>query len=378
MQARPVRSSLALIVAALLSGCVGLSVPITRKMPHPDDATDLELYRYNYDNPRRLAIYRIAQWSDASESIQRANGISIVGQSALSGAVTYRAARDLSNPATALLAATGLYGNSLSDAFVQVSRLNVYSAGIEGMECALAAYGTLPAPWDTEQYREDAKLLSSEGLELAREIAIVQARAEHSLDSAMLLAVSRITRKVDSALMGSLVTAASQGATWNSAYAAGTSAKPTPAQQNMFMARGTDTPDKIEARARLQALLERSLAYETEVLGRQSRLNACDITAPAATVERSGQPLAIDLLGESDPVKIKAGARATVRLHGGTPPYAPTVIGPNTAKIAVTMGDGGFVTIEVPTGTPAGDHRIALTDSTPGNSAKVLAVSVVP
>lgn len=379
MLSRLVYPCLSVTVVLLLTGCAGLTVPITRSVPKENAAAEIERYRSYYDNPRDLAIYRIAQWNDALTNLQTANGGSIAGQSAIAGVVTYRAARNLSHPATALLAATGLYGNSLSDAFVQVSRINVYLAGVEGMECALAAYGTLPGPYDTAKFRADVALLTSEGTDLAQEIAQSQARSEQVLNGAMVLAVSRISRKVDGALMGSLVTAASQGATWNAAYSfQAEDAKPTPGQMKLMMPKPADPPATIEARGRLQGLLQRSLAMESDVQARRTRLNECDITAPVARIDRSVQALRVDLLGESDPVSIKAGAQASVRLHGGVPPYTPTVVGANPAKIAVTVADGGFATIAVPTGSAAGEYRIAFTDEAPGSTARILKVTIVP
>lgn len=373
------RPCLVVATAGLLSGCVGLAVPITRSVPPPGDlATDIEPYRTLYDNPRDLGIYRVVQWNKAIINLQRANGGSIIGQSAAAGAVVYRSARNLSHPATALLAATGLYGNSLSDAFVQVSRINVYLAGVEGMECAIAAYGTLPGPYDTKQSSRDIALLHAEGAALAREIMLSQGRSERVLNGAMVLAVSRISRKVDAALMGSLVTAQSQGASWTRAYTSAEHAKLTPGQLNMMTRKPVETAEQTEARSRLQGLLAGSLALEAEVSERKAQIDACDITSPSARIDRSAQPISIDRLGESDPVSIKAGAQASVRLQGGQPPYTPKVIEPNTAKIAVTVSDGGYATIVVPAGVTAGDYRIAFTDTVPGSLAMILNVKVVP
>jgi hypothetical protein len=368
----------ALVMAALVTGCAGLAMPISRTVPASTATEDVEHYRRWYDNPRDLAIYRVAQWNAAIANLERANGASIIGQSGIAGAVTYRSARNLSHPATALLAAAGLYGNSLSDAFVQVSRINVYLAGVEGMECAIAAYGTLPDPYDSDESRKDIALLSSEGAELAREIRNSHARSKLALNGAMVLAVSRISRKVDAALMGSLVTAQSQGASWTSAYSSAEQGRPKPSQASMFVSKTTDSAETIQARSRLQGLLANSLALESEVTARKAQIDACDITAPSARIDRSAQPLGIDHLGESDPINIKPGTQVSVRLYGGLPPYTPKVLEPNTAKIVVTIGDGGYATIVVPDGAAAGDYQIAFTESTPGNPAKILKVAVVP
>lgn len=79
----------------------------------------------------------------------------------------------------------------------------------------------------------------------------------------------------------------------------------------LMMPKPADPPATIEARGRLQRLLQRSLAMESVVQARRTQLDECDITAPTAPtarIDRPGQALRVDLLGESDPVSIKAGA----------------------------------------------------------------------
>lgn len=143
----------------------------------------------------------------------------------------------------------------------------------------------------------------------------------------------------------------------------------------LMMPKPADPPATIEARGRLQRLLQRSLAMESVVQARRTQLDECDITA---RIDRPGQALRVDLLGESDPVSIKAGAQASVRLHGGTPPYTPTVVGANPAKIEVAVANGGFATIAVPPGAAAGEYRIAFTDEAPGSTARILKVTIIP
>lgn len=342
-----------------------------------------------YNDPRKLALWRIAQWDQAIRNIQGANSASNAGLAGIATTLGYRAARNLSKTATVGWAAAGLFGLSVSEAFVQVSRINVYSAGINGVECALSAYGpsevTFPStsipfarPPDQTSIAQLERYAAKipEGDEQLQKIASLRAEARGVLDEGLLLAVSSISRDVDSALMGTIVTATSRGGSWSGVFNG--ALEKAKAKGPVVAALGAPTAEQLEARAVLRKALAEAQALADSVTARRARMDRCGINGATAGVELIGKPLSIDLLGK-DSLTVKQGQSVEFRVYGGTGTYAATLSTTSAAQPPeVTLNSAGIriVTITTEPTTTLGDYEVIVAEPGAGN-AQLVAFRVV-
>lgn len=382
-----------------MTGCVGLGVPIGRRVPEGRDGTKMDTlvtaYEDYYKDPRRLALWRIAQWDHAMGNIQGGNTAANVGLAGVATALGYSAARELSKSTTIGLAAGGLFGMSLSEAMVQVSRVNVYSAGIRGMECALASYGEPIQPHgDVTDSLAEHRTLVDDWADRYAEIVRIREDARLAMDEGMLLAVSRITRNVEAALMGSFVSANSRGAGWTSTFSTALNAGATDKQHGATarlpvngvpvaqIVKGPPSPEDLQKRlAKQQAELAMDKAMaEAKALSRvveqrRARLDACDLDGTTAEVERVGAQLGVDLLGGVEPLVIKQGASTSFRVFGGVPAYSVGFAGTGPAPEATINQSGiALVTVNAKADTPPGAYEAVVADSTGAAARKVQVV----
>ena len=371
-----------------LAGCMGLGSPIARRVPGPADAKQFAnsaesspyaRYQAYYADPVKLALWRISQWDSAIANIKGANTASNAGLAGIATAIGYRAARDLSKTATVGLAAGGLYGMSMSEAFVQVGRINAYSAGIQAMECALGAYGrpkpikgeVVAFPFTDATYTmlQQAVGTNADRAATYQEIRRLVVQADYLVDRTMLQQVSVITGQVDAALAGSLITPQSRGGDWTAAFQA---QFVPPATEKMF-------PTDDEDARRLKVALAEARAYASTAAARATAIEACDLAADLEPVvaERIAQPVRADLLGKSAPLEAAAGTPVSFLAAGGTPPYQVVVAG-NTGdkKVTATVDNATrLVTVTVESGAPAGRYEVAVSDAS-GRDAAVVPVDV--
>lgn len=136
MECRARRFVALAVVCALVSGCTTVAVPIRsygyKDQTPTDRADDLV--------SRQRAGAQLTEWDLAINQLQVANSGANAFLTTAAAIVGLRAARNKSQAATAALATGGLVGMSLSDAMIQLSRLNVYIEGIAALECATTAY----------------------------------------------------------------------------------------------------------------------------------------------------------------------------------------------------------------------------------------------
>jgi|GEM_PF-5996447 len=176
--------------------------------PKQDDGLE---HRYGqfYRDPRELAFVRIEQWSEGVSNLQTGNTIASSALLPLAAIIGYRTARSKSAAATASLATGGIIGLTLSDALIQVNRIDAYLRGIGAMECALANYPNdlIPTRFSADDL-DPEKIDSTVATYLRRlddEIFERSYPSTHRIQSEMLLAVSRITGEVNQAIRGSIV-----------------------------------------------------------------------------------------------------------------------------------------------------------------------------
>jgi hypothetical protein len=364
-----------------LSSCAGLGAPIGSRLP-PKDVT---LYDTAYSNPRSLALGRIAQWDRAIRNIQGANVSANAGLAGIATTLAYRAARDLSKPATVGWATAGLFGIGISEAFVQVSRINVYSAGIRGVECALSAYGPGPieatsakpvavmAPPTLAMLIEQASKIGPEGDAYVEEIARLRATSSLVLDEGLLLAVSGITRDVDSALIGTILTANSRGRTWSGTFSS--------AMQKSPVQESPRAPLRNQEEFQARAILLKAVAEARVMVGsvseRRARMDKCGIDGAKAELELVGSPLSIDLLGETS-LTIVAGTIRQFRVYGGKGVYAASLAATSADEkpdIELTTEGITIVTIRTTATTTPGDYAVIVADADEA-SAKIVPFKV--
>jgi len=195
-----------------LAGCAGVGKPIPDHIPKELASEKRDALRKAYEDPVELAYNRINQWSTAVENLQTSNTVASSALLPLAAIIGYRTARGKSSAATAGLATGGIIGLTLSDALIQINRLDVYLKGIKAMECAVNHYSAAhipPKSMDTfwTQYPEleqntQAKILLSQ---LYTSIFSESLPSTTKIRLEMANAVSRITSEVNQALRSSIV-----------------------------------------------------------------------------------------------------------------------------------------------------------------------------
>jgi len=196
----------------IIGGCAGVGKPIPDHIPDELNEDEKAHLRKIYEDPLEMAYLRINQWNRAVDNLQTTNTAASSALLPLAAIIGYRTARNKSAAATAGLATGGIIGLTLSDALIQINRLDVYLKGIEAMECAANHYRAARIPPESMdvfwgQYPE---------LQKDRQARILLSRIYTSIFSESLSgtstirlemanSVSRITSEVNQALRSSIV-----------------------------------------------------------------------------------------------------------------------------------------------------------------------------
>lgn len=198
--------------ALFLIGCAGVGNPIPNHFPDKLDADEKARLRATYEDPLDMAYLRIDQWSRAVNNLQTTNTAASSALLPLAAIIGYRTARNKSAAATAGLATGGIIGLTLSDALIQINRLDVYLKGIEAMECAANHYRAARIPPESmdafwERYPElkadqQARILLSQ---IYTSIFSESLSGTSEIRLEMANSVSRITSEVNQALRSSIV-----------------------------------------------------------------------------------------------------------------------------------------------------------------------------
>ena len=385
------------LLAFALTGCAGIGTPIGPRFARGESQT---LDKDYYDNPIAVAHARVVEWDDAIQNIQHGNAGAIGSLTAINGALVYRAARNKTGVATALLAAGGMVGMSLSDALIQVSRLGIYENGISAMECAIYAYrgagGRRRTPQKTlDVYFARVKGLVGKGplmddvLAIERKLLVAAGVRTRGRDEAFGRTVSRITHEVHQALIGSIVTLQSRESTWN--FGVPESGAPdtidlsedagkvlmalrsassgsTDRVKRYAGSRGVVAPllDDAEFTEALTGIFD-SLVADLDTTPDPTylqKLDACSVATPVATARgMTWVPLSVVAVDASDPMNAARSSSAAAVVSGGFPPYKVAIAESGdhgvTASLS-TAGGANVVTVAVTTKPKAGDMFTAV------------------
>lgn len=358
-------------IVMALTGCAGVFQPMGNRVERLETTLEGRIDDL-YGHPLEFAYARIAEWNEATRNIQGANNGAIGTLTALSGALVYRTARNKTGAATAALATTGLVGLSLSDALVQVGRLNTYEKGSAAMECAIYAYkgagGALPEPASRSGDAAMAILWKEVGgsaetlrLESIHEDNVRVRRSLYALvDEPFGRTVSRITHEVHDALISSIVTLQSKESTWSftvpqkpsdenvEGAKAAKKEQATPKWRRLAL----ENPNRAAAIAAIadETLALNDAAAQLEVLGPTylQKLDACSIATPVASANGSiHHALAISPRKGGTPLAVPQGGSAEANVEGGEPPYEAAMVeaSAKAAGVSVELSRNGAANI---------------------------------
>jgi hypothetical protein len=350
----------ALLIFVLMAGCAGVAVPIGAYDHEGRDADGNIVPQ----SPRERAMHFLRLWDASIQNIQHANSTAQATLPAIAGGAAYRIARSKSSPATAVLAAVGLYGTSVSDSFVQLSRLNVYLEGIAALECATMHFDRSSAALMTRE-ELSASLAETGKAKYANELKAYELTRNRVLERANLalgLAVSRITLVTNKALSGSIVSVQSQD--FGSAF----TFPAAPVQSNTAAdpratADAANDPDLDRIAAAMQRL-QTIDAAAVEVTA--AEIGKCQFGGTLATVENRSAPLKIaPVPAVSGAVELSATAPLTFLISGGRLPYkASAVPNQNDLITAAVSEHAGIWTVAVSASGPltAGQFTLVVVD----------------
>lgn len=350
---------IALLIFVLMAGCAGVAVPIGAYDHEGRDAAGNTVAL----SPRERAMHFLKLWDASIQNIQHANSTAQATLPAIAGGAAYRVARSKSSPATAVLAAVGLYGTSVSDSFVQLSRLNVYLEGIAALECATMHFDRSSAALMTRE-ELSASLAETGKAQYANELKAYELTRNRVLERANLalgLAVSRITLATNKALSGSIVSVQSQDFGSAFTFPAAPVQSKTPAELNATDATADPDLDRINAAMqRLQTIDAAAVEVTAAEIGK------CQFGGTLATVENRSAALKIaPVPAVSGAVELSAAAPLTFLISGGRPGYkASAVPNQNDLITAAVSENVGIWTVAVSASGPltAGQFTLVVVD----------------
>jgi len=415
-----------------LSACSGITQPMESRYGNGLQPSELEKANSITRNPYQYALEQEYLWDQAGQHIQHGNTASIVSLTSLSALVAYRAARNHNGAATAVMAATGLVGLSLSDALVITSRLNIYNKGIQAMECSINAYsaagGILILPADSGKPDEVpgvemALRHVNEGSptawgvqDLADEIRVRLRSLKRQVDPPFAKTVSRIVGEVDDALLGTLVSAHDLASSWHfSMPQQQTNSEGTPSSgkkmvtqaaksaqagileqkiiSDMKPAEQGDPAARKELTTGLAALHSIKIELDAQEQATSlsasdyiQALNACSIISFAPPPKpQSTQDLKINWAAGSPPIAPNklAAQKYTGQISGGTSPYivlpVPKAAGTLASGFSATLDpqDGSKIVIDATKLKPGADAEYYIFVSDAKSSTLSPAIDVV-
>jgi hypothetical protein len=332
----------ALLIFVMMAGCAGVAVPIGAYDHEGRDAAGNTVAL----SPRERAMHFLKLWDASIQNIQHANSSAQATLPAIAGGAAYRVARSKSSPATAVLAAVGLYGTSVSDSFVQLSRLNVYLEGIAALECATMHFDRSSAALMTRE-ELSASLAETGKAKYANELKAYELTRNRVLERANLalgLAVSRITLATNKALSGSIVSVQSQD--FGSAFTFPAAPVQTSSAAGARATDDTADPDLDRIDAAMQRLHTIDAAA-VEVTA--AEIGKCQFGGSVAAVENRVAPLKIaPIPAVSGDVTLSAATPLTFLISGGRPAYkASAVPSANDLIVATVSEKAGIWTVAV-------------------------------
>jgi hypothetical protein len=347
---------MAVLVLMLLTGCAGVAVPIGSYEHARRDSDDNTIPT----SPRDRATHFLKLWDESIQNIQHANSTAQASLPAIAGGAAYRVARSKSSPATAVLAAVGLYGTSVADSFVQLSRLNVYLEGIAALECATMHFDRTSAALMTreELLASLAKANASKYAAQLKTYDLMRGRLLERANLSLGLAVSRITLAANKALSGSIVSVQSQN--YGSAFTFPAAPVQNKAPEGVDAADApAPDPDLDRITAAMQRL-ETINAAAVEVSA--AEIDKCQFGGTLATVENRIAALKIaPIPAVSGEVTLSATTPLTFLISGGRPAYkASAVPNANDLIVATVSEKAGIWTVAVSASGPLAPGKFTL------------------
>jgi hypothetical protein len=323
----------AVLFFLLFAGCAGVTVPIGSYEYEGRDAAKKTIPT----PPRERAAHFLKLWDESIQNIQQSNSTAQAVLPAVAGGAAYRVARSKSSPATAVLAALGLYGTSVSDSFVQLSRLNVYMEGIFALECATMHFDRTSAAVMTREELLTSLAKDDKETRYAAELKtydLVRSRVLERANLSLGLAVSRITLAANKALSGSIVSVQAQD--YGSAFtfpAAPVQAQPDTDKPTVDAA---DT-DLVADNARITAAMQRLETVDSAAVAESAaEIDKCQFGGRAAAVESRVAPLKIAAIpAVSGALELSQTTPLTFLISGGRPAYKASAV-PNDKGLIVT------------------------------------------
>ncbi len=347
---------MAVLVLMLLAGCAGVAVPIG-SYEHEGQDSDNNVVLISQ---RDRATHFLKLWDASIQNIQHANSTAQATLPAIAGGAAYRVARSKSSPATAVLAAVGLYGTSVSDSFVQLSRLNVYLEGIAALECATMHFDRTSAALMTheELLMSLAEANRPKYAAHLKTYDLMRSRVLERANLSLGLAVSRITLATNKALSGSIVSVQSRDYGSAFTYPAAPIQSKTTAGAGAMAGAATD-PDLDRINAAMQRL-ETVDAAAVEVSA--AEIDKCQFGGTHATVENRIAALKIATIpAVSGDVVLSATAPVTFLVSGGRPAYkASAVPNENDLIVAAVSEKAGIWTVAVSASGPLAPGKFTL------------------
>lgn len=340
-------------------------------------------------SPRDLADQRLAQWDKAIDELQGANGTSHALIPAIATTAAYRAARSKSSAATAVLAAVGLYGASQADTFVQLSRLNVYIEAIAAVECAVANYDVAASGIDTRAQLSERLMPSSHEMQLY-EIAMLdrfedqRSRVLGRVDMALMLAVSKITRDVNRALSGSIVSVQSRAyevapnptVSSQAPLAGGVAMTQSGVPLDARPMSTVDDPKVPTAAQKIALEIDRLAVVDPAVIEAVvTEIGKCQFGGPVGVVE--ARPTAVKISpvpASSGAVKLETDVSSIFIISGGSGEYVATVLSDPKGAIRVELeqSNGVWILKVTPTEDLNQEHySVVVLDKKTGVSAQL-------
>lgn len=373
------------IASTILASCAGTGVPV-RPYGYLDDQYQ---QRAEVLSNRDRAETLLYEWDKSLQYIQNANTATNTALPALAGLVGYRAARQKSAPATAGLAALGLVGMSITDAMVQLSRMNVYIEGISALECAVTEYDSVGLT--SIRKTVDSKAILGSGdldlIEAHKDFVVLYELVGAPLEAGLGHAMTRITRDTNRALLQSIVSV--QSRQYGTTFSAPLQPKPAQpglerlASRNAAPAIGPD-PNELHIKRLLKAaeLLEhdRSVAIAAAV----AKMDTC-VFGSTMTSSIEQRPVAMSLRAvnfEGKPVVLEKGAKAKIIVTGGTPDYAVALLPADATQLKADLAKAaGASIVELDAVNSAGTTQsftVVVTDNANPKNTVIMDVQITP
>lgn len=388
---RLARCAAAAAAICALASCAGTAVPVrsygydtdTKKRVVSDTVSPL--------SSRDRAAHLLREWDMSLQGIQGANTAANTALPALAGLVGLRAARNKASAPTAALAAVGLVGMSISDAMIQLSRMNVYIEGIAALECAVVHYDAVGLESVRANLSGAREYTISEPLLAAyNDFSAAFATVNRPLEVALGQAVSRVAHDTNRALVGSIVSVQSRpvGGAFTTALQA-----PPPTPTTIKRIEDAVSQKNINAKPSVQDTLESELvdAYRELISKRLvaideavAEINKCNFGG-GVTSSVETRPATLSLRAENfegKPVELKKGATTRIFITGGLPDYS-VQLHPDTAtqlsQVYLKVAGAHVVEVTAVNATEATeDYALYVSDASSPKSTVVLPIRIVP